>query len=73
MTHGRMAGKRNRKSNAIFFFSLVFEEFVRKHHFLQASPLSTPGCHLTAGELITLPGGECQRRQPVPSLATQAG
>ena len=55
------------------FFSLVFEELVRKHHFLPASPLSTPGCHLTAGELITLPGGECQRRRPVPSLATQAG
>ena len=61
------------KAMPIFCFFLIFEEFVRKHHFLQASPLSTPGCHLMTGELIILPGAECQRRRPMPSLATQAG
>ena len=49
---------------------MIFEQFVRKDHFLQAS-FSTPGSHVTVGELIILPGSEYLRRWSVPSLATQ--
>lgn len=48
---------------------MIFEGFVRKDHFLQAS-FSTPVSHITVGELIILPGGEYLRRWSVPSLAT---
>lgn len=51
---------------------MIFEEFVRKDHFLQAS-FSTPVSHVTVGVLIILPDGEYLRRWSVPSLATQEG
>ena len=49
---------------------MVVQGFVRKDHFLQASPFSPLSSHLTGGELIIFPSGKFLRRQPIPSLAT---